>query len=422
MITIGTGSGAGFAQGATAGFDPGDTTVRAVIDASDTPTCTYTNSPGLARDREAERGRHRAFDFTGTGAGLPATFTRDTAGANPTANAAFTFTAAQFGTKDVVETPEPGFTLTNIVCTANGAVITIGTGSGGSFASPGGAGFNAGDTTVRAVVDAGDTPTCTYTNTADASLDVEKQSVGGTATFDFTRHRHRPPGHLHPGHRGRQPHDQRAVRVHRPPARDQGRRGDARARLHAHEHRLRRQRRRDHHRHRQRRQLRSPGGAGFDPGDTTVRAVIDAGDTPTCTYTNTQNASLDIEKQSVGGTATFDYAGQRRRPRALHPRHRGRQPDDQRAVHLHRPPVRDQGRPGDARARLDADEHRLRRQRRRITIGTGIGGSFAQGATAGFDPGDTTVRAVIDAGDTPTCTFTNTKNASLDDQQEDRGR
>ncbi len=40
-----------------------------------------------------------------------------------------------------------------------------------------------------------------------------------------------------------------------------------------------------------------------------MRAVIDAGDAPTCTYTNTQNASLDIEKQSVGGTATFDFTG-----------------------------------------------------------------------------------------------------------------
>ena len=61
------------------------------------------------------------FDFSGTGAGLPATFTRDTAVANPTTNAPFAFTGPQFGTKDVQETPEPGWTLTNIVCTANGA-------------------------------------------------------------------------------------------------------------------------------------------------------------------------------------------------------------------------------------------------------------------------------------------------------------
>ena len=65
---------------------------------------------------------------------MPATFTRDTAVTNPTANAPFAFTGLQFGTKDVQETPEPGFTLTNIVCTANGAGITIGTVIGGTFA------------------------------------------------------------------------------------------------------------------------------------------------------------------------------------------------------------------------------------------------------------------------------------------------
>ena len=141
---------------------------------------------GASLDVEKQSvGGTATFDFTGTGTGLPATFTRNTAVTNPTANAPFAFTAPQFGTKDVVETPEPGWTLTDITCTANGAVITIGTGSGGTFAQGATAGFDPGDTTVRAVIDASDTPNCTYTN-AQASLEIEKQSVGGTAPFDFT--------------------------------------------------------------------------------------------------------------------------------------------------------------------------------------------------------------------------------------------
>ena len=38
---------------------------------------------------------------------------------------------------------------------------------------------------MRAVITAGDTPTCTYTNTADATLSIHKTTVGGDGTFDF---------------------------------------------------------------------------------------------------------------------------------------------------------------------------------------------------------------------------------------------
>ena len=39
---------------------------------------------------------------------------------------------------------------------------------------------------MRAVITAGDTPTCTYTNTADATLSINKTTVGGDGTFVFT--------------------------------------------------------------------------------------------------------------------------------------------------------------------------------------------------------------------------------------------
>ena len=57
---------------------------------------------GASLDVEKQSvGGTATFDFTGTGTGLPATFTRNTAVTNPTTNAPFAFTAPQFGTKDV---------------------------------------------------------------------------------------------------------------------------------------------------------------------------------------------------------------------------------------------------------------------------------------------------------------------------------
>ena len=136
------------------------------------------------------------------------------------------------------------------------------------------------------------------------------------------------------------------------------------------------------------------------------------GDAVTCTYTNTQNVSLAIEKQSVGG-ARPRLCGQRLGPRTLHPQHGGRQPHGQRPVRPHRLPAGHQGCPGDAEPGWTLTNIACAANGAVITIGTGIGGTFAQGATAGFDPGDTTVRAVITGGDAPACTYTNTQNASL---------
>ena len=152
----------------------------------DAVSCTYTNTLNASLDIEKQSvGDTASFDYAVNGAGL-APFTRDTAVANPTTNAPFTFTAVQFGTKDVQETPKTGWTLTNIVCAANGAVITIGTGIGAGFAQGATAGFDLGDTHRAGRDHAGDTPTCTFTNTKNASLSISKTTVGGDGSFDFT--------------------------------------------------------------------------------------------------------------------------------------------------------------------------------------------------------------------------------------------
>ncbi len=76
-------------------------------------------------------------------------------------------------------------------------------------------------------------------------------------------------------------------------------------------------------------------------------------------------ASLDIEKQSVGGTATFDFSGNGAGLPATFTRDTAAaNPTANAPVRVHRSPVRHEVRPGDARGRLDAHEHRLHGQRR----------------------------------------------------------
>ena len=220
-----------------------------------------------------------------------------------------------------------------------------------------------------------------------ASLDIEKQSVGGTATFDYTVNGS-GLAPLHPQHRGRQPHDQRPLRVHRPPVRGQVRPGVARARLDAHEHRVHRQRRRHHHRHRHRR-LASPRA----PPPASIRATPPCGRTSVtmtprpARYTNTLlSATITVTKDAVpdaaqdfGYTTTGTGGGtfaERLQPR----RRRRRHAPDQPHLHLHRRRrdrhQDDQETPASAGWTLTnivctangAD----------ITIGTGSGAGFAQ--------------------------------------------
>ncbi len=145
-----------------------------------------------------------------------------------------------------------------------------------------------------------------------ASLDIEKQSVGGTATFDYSGQRLGPRG-LHAQHRGRQPHGQRPLRVHRPPVRGQVRPGDARARLDAHQHRLHRQRRRHHHRHRHRRRLRLAGRPPASTPATPPCGRTSVTVTPRPARTRTPRRLARHREASVGGTATFDFGRHRRR-------------------------------------------------------------------------------------------------------------
>jgi len=187
-VVIGSGGSGAFVAGATNGFDAGDNTVQVTVGAGNTPTCTFTNTQNSSLAiQKATLGGTGSFDYTVSGGGLSA-FSRNTATqGNPTTQAAVVFTGSDAsGDKYVTETVPAHWALTNIVCTANGATILIGTGQGGSFSQGATAGFDPGDNTVKVTVSNGNTPTCTFTNTKLPTLTIIKYLKGTSSSFGFT--------------------------------------------------------------------------------------------------------------------------------------------------------------------------------------------------------------------------------------------
>jgi hypothetical protein len=308
-ILIGTGQGAGFAQGTSAGFDAGDTTVKVTVGAGNSPTCTFTNTQNSSLAiQKTVVGAGTTFNYGVTGSGLSA-FTRTPADNSTTAAAAFPFDGTQLGDKYVTETVPTGYTLTSIACTANGATILIGTGQGAAFAQGTSAGFDAGDTTVKVTVHAGDTPTCTFTNTQTASLAIQKSTVGGVGSFSYSVSGSGLSGFTRNTGTQGNPTTTTAFSL------DGTQLGDKYV------------------------TETVPAGwaltniactangatvligtgqgaafaqgtsAGFDAGDTTVKVTVGAGNSPTCTFTNTKLATLVVTKTTVGGIGSFGYSG-----------------------------------------------------------------------------------------------------------------
>ena len=152
-------------------------------------TCTYTNTASASLDIEKTTvGGTGSFDFTNTGAGL-ANFSRSTATNNPSQTAPISFSGANVaGDKFVQETGLPaGWSITGISCTANGATIVIGSGGSGAFVQGTTTGYDAGDNTVKVTLAPGSSPSCVFTNTLAATITVTKACVGGTGpSFPYT--------------------------------------------------------------------------------------------------------------------------------------------------------------------------------------------------------------------------------------------
>jgi len=106
-----------------------------------------------------------AFTFTPTGWNGGNTFTRTDA------QGAFDTGPLAAGTYSVAETVPTGWNLTGRSCVVTGTSTAVGTNSGASG--------------VSVDLAQGQDVTCTFTNTATASIAVQKETVGGTATFSF---------------------------------------------------------------------------------------------------------------------------------------------------------------------------------------------------------------------------------------------
>ena len=170
-FVIGRGTGASFVNGGTAGYDNGDNSVRISLGAGVTNACTFTNkkTAALAIQKITRGAAGGPFAFVGTGADVPANFTRTTAAANvATSASAFAIASANLGVKYVQETVLAGWTITGISCTAGGGSFVIGKGGSVAFTNGGSDGFDPGDNTVQVNVTDTSNPTCTFENTAIA--------------------------------------------------------------------------------------------------------------------------------------------------------------------------------------------------------------------------------------------------------------
>ncbi|TAK77192.1 MAG: hypothetical protein EPO16_05940, partial [Dehalococcoidia bacterium] len=143
------------------------------LTSSDHLICTYTNAAPatltIVKDAVPNAAQDFAFTTTGTG---PAAFTSgfseddDADGTLPNSRT-FTFDGSQLGAKTVTEGTTSGWTLTNLVC-SSGTV-------------------NVGTRTASVTLASGDAVTCTFTNTKDATLTVVKDAVPNNAQdFAFT--------------------------------------------------------------------------------------------------------------------------------------------------------------------------------------------------------------------------------------------
>ncbi len=220
--------------------------------------------------------------------------------------AAFPFTGIQLGDKYVTETALSGWALTNIACTANGATIAIGTGQGGSFSQGASADYDAGDNTVKVTVAAGNTPTCTFTNTKYGSITVVKddknpetdaQDFGFSATgtgmtpasftldddADATNSNQQAFSQLLPGSRtvSETPNSNWALTN----IQCTGATSSTIA------------------------YVGGNANAAFQAGDNTAGIGLAAGEDLTCTFTNQRKAQLIVTKTVVnGGTQSFDFS------------------------------------------------------------------------------------------------------------------
>ncbi|MGD9740179.1 MAG: autotransporter domain-containing protein [Bauldia sp.] len=246
------------------------------LDAGEAITCTFTNTvtppPGSITIIKNSVGGTANFGFTIDGGLDP----NDAFSLNTTANngtAQTVFTSVEPGTYTVIEDGEDGFVLTDLTCDdPNGGTTTD---------------LQTGTATI--VLDDEEAIVCTFTNTAPSSITIIKNSVGGNAAFDFTTDNDLAPGN-------------NFVLNTNPDGTDQTAFNDLAPGTYT---------------------VTEDEETDFtltdlvcvDPDEetttegATATIVLAAGEAIVCTFTNTYtpSGSITIVKNSVGGTAEFDF-------------------------------------------------------------------------------------------------------------------
>jgi len=141
-------------------------TATLTLTAGSTVTCTYTDSKaGTIVINKSGFNGNGVFNFTATGSGLPASFSIATTSQMHFGTQVFTNLVP--GSYSVTESgPSSPWVFTSLTCTGGGSV--------------------SGQTATIALT-AGQTVTCTYTDTKmTGTIFINKSSVGGDAQFNFT--------------------------------------------------------------------------------------------------------------------------------------------------------------------------------------------------------------------------------------------
>jgi len=160
----------------------GDDRVRVNVGAGETVICTFTNQPfgSLTIIKNMVGADDTTFNFLGvdnvTDPAIVVDFAIDTAGVDPDQKQ---FTGLPPGMYGVAEILLPGYDLSNIVCTgATDSTITIGDAGG----------FDPGDSSATVEMLNGEDIICTFTNTQQGNILVDKVTdpTGSVQSFDFT--------------------------------------------------------------------------------------------------------------------------------------------------------------------------------------------------------------------------------------------
>ena len=153
-----TGSGSGSYTG------PNNPATNAVtMNAPITETANFGQAAGTIVIQKSAVGGDVQFNFTATGTGLPASFSITTSGGSGSQ----TFSNLAPGAYSVTESgPSLPWLFTTLTCSAGGSV--------------------SGQTATISSLAAGQTVTCSYTDTKAGTIVINKSAVGGDATFNFT--------------------------------------------------------------------------------------------------------------------------------------------------------------------------------------------------------------------------------------------